>query len=44
MEQNITSQAIKAIFSKKSYQNLLKSDVHSRLHLIAEEQAALQAA
>ena len=44
MEQNSISQARKAIFSKESYQNLLKSDVRSHLHLIAEEQAALLAA
>ena len=44
MEQKSISQARKAIFSKESYQNLLKSDVRSRLHLIAEEQAALLAA
>ena len=41
MEQNSISQARKAIFSKESYQNLLKSDIRSHLHLIAEEQAAL---
>ena len=44
MEQNSISQARKAIFSKESYQNLLKSDVRSHLHLIAEEHAALLAA
>ena len=44
MEQNSISQARKAIFSKESYQRLLKSDVRNHLHLIAEEQAALLAA
>ena len=44
MEQNSIRQARKAIFSKESYQNLLKSDVRSHLHLIAEEHAALLAA
>ena len=44
MEQNSISQARKAIFSKGSYQGLLKSDVRNHLHLIAEEQAALLAA
>ena len=44
MEQNCISQARKAIFSKESYQKLLKSDVRNHLHLIAEEQAALLAA
>ncbi|WP_194610430.1 hypothetical protein [Clostridium vitabionis] len=44
MEQNSISQARKAIFIRESYQNLLKSDVRSHLHLIAEEHAALLAA
>ena len=44
IEQNSISQARKAIFSKESYQGLLKSDVRNQLHLIAEEQAALLAA
>lgn len=44
MEQNSISQARKAIFSKESYQRLLKSDVRNHLHLIPEEQAALLAA
>ena len=44
MEQNSISQARKAIFSKESYQKLLRSDVRIHLHLIAEEQAALLAA
>ena len=44
IEQNSISQARKAIFSKESYQRLLKSDVRNHLHLIAEEQAALLAA
>lgn len=44
MEQNSISQARKAIFSKESYQKLLKSDARNHLHQIAEEQAALLAA
>lgn len=44
IEQNGIIQARKAIFSKDSYQKLLRSDVRSHLHLIAEEQAALLAA
>lgn len=44
MEQNSISQARNAIFSKESYQELLKSDVRNHLHLIAEEQVALLAA
>jgi putative transposase len=32
------------IFSKESYQKMLKSDVRNQLHQIAEEQAALLAA
>ena len=43
IEQNSINRARKAIFSKESYQDLLKSDVRNQLHLIAEEQAALLA-
>lgn len=44
LERNDTAQNSKAIFSRKSYDELLRSDVPVKLVLIAEEQTQLLAA
>lgn len=44
IERNSICQVQKAVFSDKTYQELIGSDIRQKLHLIAEEQTALLAA